>query len=128
MKHALPIILIIAVILTACVSTGNGQTSSAGNTYTQIDQETAKEMMAKDNGHVIVDVCRPDEYAESHIPEAINIPNEQIGSDPPEELPDYDQIILVYCRTGNRSKQASEKLASMGQGNLTVRFWIEWSE
>ncbi|MBR2672626.1 MAG: hypothetical protein IKE27_10560 [Oscillospiraceae bacterium] len=118
MKYALPVILIIALILTACAPAGNGQTNSAGNTYKQIDQETAKEMMAKDDGHVIVDVRRPDEYAEGHIPDAINIPNEQIGSEPPEELPDYDQVILVYCRTGNRSKQASEKLASMGYSNV----------
>lgn len=86
--------------------------------YTQIDQETAKEMMAKDDGHVIVDVRRQDEYDEGHLPGAILIPNESIGILQPEELPDLDQIILVYCRSGNRSKQASEKLAAMGYTNI----------
>ena len=82
--------------------------------YAQIDQETAKEMMARDDGHVVVDVRRQDEYDAGHIPGAILIPNEDIVSDPPEALPDYDQIILIYCRNGNRSKQAAQKLAGMG--------------
>ena len=86
--------------------------------YTQIDQETAKEMMTRDDGHVIVDVRRQDEYDAGHIPGAILIPNESIGCDSPEALPDYDQIILVYCRSGNRSKQAAQKLSSMGYTNI----------
>ena len=120
MKHILPIILILVLILvlTACVSNKKDQTSSAETTYTKIDQETAVEKMGKDDGHVIVDVRRPDEYTEGHIPGAINIPNEQINTDPPEELNDYEQIILVYCRSGNRSKEASQKLAAMGYKNV----------
>lgn len=86
--------------------------------YTQIDQATAGEMMARDDGHVIVDVRRQDEYDEGHIPGAILIPNESIGVKPPEALPDYDQIILIYCRSGNRSKQAAQKLAEMGYTNI----------
>ena len=86
--------------------------------YTQISQDTAKEMMAKDDGHVIVDVRREDEYAEGHIPGAILIPNESIDVDPPEALPDFDQIILVYCRSGRRSKEASQKLADMGYSQV----------
>ena len=86
--------------------------------YKQISQEEAKEMMDRADGHVIVDVRRQDEYDAGHIPGAILIPNESIGCDSPEALPDYDQIILIYCRTGNRSKQASEKLAAMGYTNI----------
>ena len=86
--------------------------------YTQIDQETAMRMMEQDDGHVIVDVRRQDEYDEGHIPGAILIPNESIGCDSPEALPDYDQIILIYCRSGNRSKQAAQKLAEMGYTNI----------
>ena len=86
--------------------------------YTQIDQETAKEMMARDDGHIIVDVRRPDEYDAGHIPGAVLIPNERIGGEPPEELPDTDQIILIYCRSGNRSRQAARKLADMGYTNI----------
>lgn len=86
--------------------------------YTQIDQETAKLMMEVDDGHVIVDVRREDEYAKGHIPGAILIPNESIGTEQPAELPDLEQIILVYCRSGRRSKEASQKLADIGYTNV----------
>ena len=88
------------------------------NKYRHISQEQAKEMMEKDDGHVIVDVRRQDEYDAGHIPGAILIPNESIGKEKPEELPDLDQIILIYCRSGNRSKQAAEKLFNIGYTNL----------
>ena len=83
-------------------------------TYTQISQDEAKLMMQDDDGHVIVDVRRADEYAEGHIPGAILISNEEIGTKEPEKLPDKNQTILVYCRSGRRSKEASQKLADMG--------------
>ena len=86
--------------------------------YTNITQDEAKRMMEQDDGHVIVDVRRQDEYDEGHIPGAILIPNENIENDPPEELPDPEQIILVYCRSGRRSKEASQKLADMGYRNV----------
>ena len=86
--------------------------------YSQISQDVAASMMEKDDGHVIVDVRREDEYAEGHIPGAILIPNESIGTEKPNELPDLDQIILVYCRSGRRSKEASQKLADMGYKNV----------
>ena len=82
--------------------------------YTQISQEEAKEMMAKEDGHIVVDVRRQDEYDAGHIPGAILIPNESIGTERPAELPDLDQIILIYCRSGRRSKEAAQKLADMG--------------
>lgn len=82
--------------------------------YQQIDQETAKELMAEDNGSVIVDVRRRDEYDGGHIPGAILIPNESIEDERPAELPDLGQVILVYCRSGRRSKEAAQKLADMG--------------
>ena len=86
--------------------------------YVQISQDEAKLMMQADDGHVIVDVRRADEYAGGHIPGAILIPNESIADTPPEELPDKYQTILVYCRTGRRSKEASQKLADMGYVNV----------
>ena len=115
MKHILPIILIMVFALIGCSSVKQEQNAAA---YKQISQEEAKEMMGRDDGHVIVDVRRQDEYDAGHIPGAILIPNESIGCDSPEALPDYDQIILVYCRSGNRSRQASEKLAAMGYTNI----------
>ena len=84
------------------------------NSYQKISQAEAKEMMKKDDGHIIVDVRRQDEYESGHIPGAVLIPNESIGTEKPEELPDQDQIILVYCRSGNRSSQAAQKLFDMG--------------
>ena len=115
MKRILPLLLIMLFVLSSCSSVKEEQ-NKAG--YTQISQEEAKEMMGRDDGHVIVDVRRQDEYDAGHIPGAILIPNESIGHGAPEALPDYDQVILIYCRSGNRSKQASEKLAAMGYTNI----------
>lgn len=86
--------------------------------YTQISQEKAREMMGQEEGSVIVDVRRQDEYESGHIPGAVCIPNETIEEEAPALLPDPDQIILVYCRSGNRSRQAAEKLASLGYTNV----------
>ncbi len=84
------------------------------NTYFLISQDEAAEMMEKDDGHIVVDVRTRQEYEEGHIPGAVCIPNEEIHYQMPAELPDKAQIILVYCRSGNRSKQAAQKLADMG--------------
>ena len=75
-------------------------------------------IMEEETGYLIVDVRRPDEFAEGHIEGAINVPNEGITDEMPEELPDKDQLLLVYCRTGRRSKEASAKLAKIGYKNI----------
>ena len=109
----------ILFLLTGCASRGQVMDGDGMlNSYKQISQEQAKEMMEKDDGHVVVDVRRQDEYDAGHIPGAILIPNESINKDQPEELPDLNQIILVYCRSGNRSKQAAQKLFDMGYRNI----------
>ena len=119
MKKALSILTILILLLVAgCGASNQSAESTAESAYRQISQDEAMEMMARDDGHVVVDVRRQDEYDAGHIPGAILIPNESIGCDSPEALPDYDQIILIYCRTGNRSKQAAEKLAAMGYTNI----------
>ena len=82
--------------------------------YTQITQEEAARIMEEETGYLIVDVRTEEEYDEAHIPSAINIPNETIGTDVIPELPDKDQTLLVYCRSGRRSKAAAEKLAALG--------------
>ncbi len=89
-------------------------TSCGGATYTQISQDEAMQMMQDESDYLIVDVRRPDEFAEGHIAGAINVPNEEISDEMPELLPDKDQLLLIYCRSGNRSKEASQKLADMG--------------
>lgn len=114
-------VVLLLLVLSGCASKSHKSEIDgiAENTdYRQISQEEAKEMMTIDDGHVIVDVRREDEYAEGHIPGAILIPNESIGSERPEQLPDSDQIILIYCRSGNRSKQAAVKLVDLGYTNI----------
>ena len=102
-------------VLTGCAFARKAENKAK---YTRISQEEAKEMMARDDGHVVLDVRRQDEYDSGHIPGAILIPNESIGTDSPEKLPDKEQIILIYCRSGRRSKEAAEKLAKMGYTNV----------
>jgi len=107
------------LLLTACSSGGQVMDGEdMVRSYTQISQDEAKQMMEQDGTQIIVDVRTQEEYDSGHIPGAICIPNETIGTEPPKELPDKDQLILVYCRSGNRSKQASEKLAAMGYTNI----------
>ena len=121
-KRLSAFLLVFILCLTGCKTTNNSESDKVSptkiNGYTQISQDEAKEMMARDDGHIIVDVRRQDEYDAGHIPGAIIIPNEDIDTARPKELPDLDQIILIYCRSGRRSKEASEKLAKMGYTNI----------
>ena len=87
------------------------------NSYKQISQEEAAQMMEEDDV-VILDVRTVEEYNEGHIPGAICIPNEDIRGEKPEELPDVDQVLLIYCRTGRRSKEAADKLFNLGYNNV----------
>ena len=86
--------------------------------YTSISMEAAKEVFTTPGDYIILDVRRADEFAEGHIPGAVNVANEDIGSEQPAELPDLDQVIYVYCRSGRRSKEASAKLAAIGYTNI----------
>lgn len=86
--------------------------------YEQISQDEARILMAEAEDRIILDVRTKEEYAEGHIPGAICVPNETIGTEMPEELPDKEQLILVYCRSGNRSRKAAEKLAKIGYTNV----------
>ena len=111
MKRIIP--FLIALLLLA----GCGAKSSEA-TYRQITMEEAVTMMEEESGYIILDVRTAQEYSEKHIPGAINVANESIGTEDIPELPDKDQLILVYCRSGNRSKQASEKLMKLGYTNI----------
>lgn len=85
--------------------------------YHKISAKEAKEMI--DGGDVtIVDVRTEDEYAEEHIPDAILVPNETIGDEAPAALPDKSAVLLIHCRTGVRSKEASDKLVELGYQNV----------
>lgn len=96
--------------------------------YKNITMEEAKVIFETPGDYIILDVRRPDEFAEGHIPGAINFANEDIDGSDIGVLPDKDQIIYVYCRSGNRSKQASEKLINMGYTNI-IEFGgiLDWS-
>ena len=82
--------------------------------YTRITMEDAKWYMSERDDFTIVDVRTPSEFREGHIPNAINVPNENIGNTELRQLPDKDRKLLVYCRSGRRSKEAAEKLAKLG--------------
>ena len=111
-RSLLPFVLSL-MLLSSC---GNAGSSTSG--YRQISMDEAVKMMKDEKDYIILDVRRPDEYAEGHIPGAINIPNEEIGTAEIAELPDKSQLILVYCRSGRRSKEASEKLVKLGYTNI----------
>ena len=111
-RRLLPFVLSL-MLLSSCGAPGS---SSLG--YRQISMNEAVKMMKDEKNYIILDARRPDEYTEGHIPGAINVPNEEIGTAEIAELPDKSQLILVYCRSGRRSKEASEKLVKLGYTNI----------
>ena len=121
MKKFVAAVLLAAAAVTAF---GCGQSSAAtgsdgGQTaFRRVTGDEAQKMMESETGYLIVDVRTPQEYAEGHIPHAINVPLDTIGTNPPAELPDKAQMIFVYCRSGKRSHDAAQKLAAMGYGNI----------
>ena len=111
MKKIIPFLMAL-LLLAGCGA------QSEESTYRQVNAEEAAIMMEEESSYIILDVRTAEEYSEKHIPGAINIPNETIGTEDIPELPDKEQLILVYCRSGNRSKQASEKLVKLGYTNI----------
>ena len=93
-----------------------------------ITAEEAKQIMDTEDGYIILDVRTQEEYDEGHIPVAILIPNTEIEARAEEELPDKDQLIFVYCRSGRRSKLAAEALVELGYTNIKeFGGIIDWS-
>ena len=98
-----------------------------GNSYKSISMSEAEEMMKNEKDYIILDVRTTEEYKEGHIPNAINVANETIGEDEIAELPDKNQLIMVYCRSGRRSKQAASKLVKLGYSNIVeIGGIIDW--
>ena len=126
MKRMIPILLMMALLLTGCTAPAPASNPEA-KTYRQITMQEAVEMMEKEENYIILDVRTHEEFAAGHIPGAIVVPNETIGTEEIPQLPDKDQLIMVYCRSGNRSKQASDKLVKQGYTNI-VEFGgiIDW--
>ena len=108
-KRSFPLLLALVLLLTACAQAAS---------YEQITQEEAKRIMDTTKGYLLLDTRTREEYDHSHIPGALLIPHTEIADRAEAELPDKDQVILVYCRSGNRSKQASELLSELGYTNV----------
>lgn len=112
-------VLIFSLFFTAFLLLVTGcESNDTQNTYTQISMDEAISMMETEKNYIILDVRTLEEFKEKHIPGAICVPNETIVSEDIPALPDKEQLILVYCRSGNRSKQASQKLADFGYTNV----------
>jgi len=124
MKRMIPILLMMTLLLTGCTAP---KPAAEADAYCQITMQEAIEMMEREENYIILDVRTHEEFAAGHIPGAIVIPNETIGAEEIPQLPDKDQLIMVYCRSGNRSKQASDKLVKLGYTNI-VEFGgiIDW--
>ena len=97
-----------------CVGCSNGGSA----TYEQISGAEAKALMDSESGYIIIDARTQEEYDEWHIPGAILIPEYEIADRAEKELPDKNQLILVYCRSGRRSKIAAEELVKLGYTNV----------
>ena len=111
---------LIILLLAALLLTGCGQTKENDReaVYVNITAQEAKQIMDTEEGYIILDVRTQEEYDGGHIPGAILIPNTEIEARAEEELPDKNQLILVYCRSGRRSKLAAEALVSLGYTNI----------
>ena len=109
---------LIWLILVILVLTGCGKENVQEAVYMNITAKEAKEIMDSQKGYVILDTRTQEEYDESHIPGAIVIPHDQIREKAESVLTDKNQLILVYCRSGRRSKIAAEALAELGYTNI----------
>ena len=108
-------LLLAVMMLTAC---GQDIENDQGAVYVNITAEEAKEIMDSEAGYIILDVRTQEEYDQGHIPGAIVISHEEIEEKAEEVLTDKDQLILVYCRSGRRSKIAAEALVELGYTNI----------
>lgn len=108
-------LLLAVMLLTAC---GQNKENDREAVYVNITAEEAKQIMDSEEGYIILDVRTQEEYDEGHIPGAILIPYTQIEEKAEEVLTDKDQLILVYCHSGRRSKIAAEALEELGYTNI----------
>ncbi len=114
-RNRLFYLLLATTLLTACVPTSEPEQNA---TYQNISANEAKAIMDSTTDVIILDVRTPEEYEEGHIPGAILIPYTEIEARAAQELPDQAQVILVYCRSGRRSKLAAQILAELGYSNI----------
>ena len=108
-------LLLAVMLLTAC---GQDKENDQGAVYVNITADEAKQIMDNEEGYIILDVRTQEEYDEGHIPGAIVISHEEIAEKAEKMLTEKDQLILVYCRSGRRSKIAAEALVELGYTNI----------
>ena len=108
-------LLLAVMMLTAC---GQDTEKDQGAVYMNITAEEAKQIMDSEEGYIILDVRTQEEYDQGHIPGAILISHEEIAEKAEDVLTDKNQLILVYCRSGRRSKIAAEALVELGYTNI----------
>ena len=108
-------LLLAMMMLPAC---GQAKENDQGAVYVNITAEEAKQIMDTEEGYIILDVRTQEEYDQGHIPGAIVISHEEITEKAEDVLTDKDQLILVYCRSGRRSKIAAEALVELGYTNI----------
>ena len=108
-------LLLAVMLLTAC---GQDKEKDQGAVYMNITAEEAKRIMDSEEGYIILDVRTREEYDEGHIPGATQISHEEIAEKAEDVLTDKNQMILVYCRSGRRSKIAAEALVELGYTNI----------
>lgn len=109
------LILLAATLLTACAQE---RKSDREPIYQNITAEEAKQIMDTEKGYLILDVRTQEEYDQGHIPGAVLIPHTEMGEQAEQTLTDKDQLLLVYCRSGRRSKLAAETLVELGYTNI----------
>ena len=118
MKKVKGLIIMLLISLSLFGMTACGSENGKSSTYEQITAEQAKAIMDTERDYVIIDARTEDEFTEGHIENAILIPEYEIANRAEKELPDKEQLILVYCRSGRRSKIASEELVKLGYTNV----------
>lgn len=121
MKRVSLLALLLTLTVALCAACGSK------TDYQTMEINDAAEMIAADDGHLLVDVRTREEFEEKHIPGAILLPVEDIEDGRLERLPDKDQTILLYCRTGRRAEDAAEYLAKKGYTNIyEIGGIIDW--
>ena len=118
MKKVKGLIIMLLISLSLFGMTACDGENGKASTYEQITAEQAKTIMDTEKDYVIIDARTEEEFAEGHIENAILIPEYEIANRAEKELPDKEQLILVYCRSGRRSKIASEELVKLGYTNV----------
>ena len=135
MKNLIAIIVILVILVAIGIFLKNRNSSTEDNKVSvkeaniqYVSMNDIEKIMNENENYIILDVRTIEEYNDGHIPGAICIPNETIDENVVSKLPDKEQLILIYCRSGNRSKQAAQKLKKIGYTNL-IEFGgiIDWA-